>query len=75
MTTTEALAEEDETEVSTMTTEALAEESEETTRQSERLRRRRCRCFYGLRVFTTRTAASSEKDGPAELATTKEESA
>ena len=37
MTTTEALAEEDDTKVSTTTTEALAEEAEETTRLRKRL--------------------------------------
>ena len=56
----EALAEEDEPEVSTMATEASSEESENTTRPSEHLRWRRRRCVYGIRVSTTMTTASAE---------------
>ena len=43
----------DASEVSTTTMEASYEEAEETTHPSERLRRRRRRCVYCLRVLTT----------------------
>ena len=56
-TTTEASAEEDEPEVLTTTMEASIEEAEDTTRPSERLRRRRRRCVYRLRVLTTTASA------------------
>ena len=59
-TTMEASEEEYDPEVSTTTTEALAKESEETTRPSEHLRRRKRRCVYGLRAFTTTAVASAE---------------
>ena len=59
-TTTEASAEEDEPEVLTMTTETSYEEAEEKTLPSERLQMRRRRCVYGLRVFMTTPASSSE---------------
>ena len=50
-TTTEALAEEDEPEVSMTKTEASIKDSEDTMRPSERLQRWSCRCVYGLRVL------------------------
>ena len=59
-TTTQALAEKYEPDVLTMTTEASIEEAEYTTRPSERLRRQRRLCIYGLRVLTTTTASSEE---------------
>ena len=59
-TTTEASAEEDEPKVSMTTTEASAKKAEETTRPSERLRRRRRQYVYGLRVFTTTTVSLAE---------------
>ena len=59
-TTTEASAEEDDPEVSTMTTYASDEELEETKSPSELLRWQRRRCVYGLRVLTTMTASSAE---------------
>ena len=59
-TTMEASAAEDDTKVSTTTPEASIEEAEYAMRLSERLRRRRRRCVYGLRVLTTTTEASAE---------------
>ena len=52
MTTTEASAEEDEPEVSTMTTDASIEEAEDTTRLSECLRRVNVYDDGGDGVFT-----------------------
>ena len=72
---TEASTEEDYPKVSTTITEASAEEAEDTTRPSEHLRRRWCRCVYGIRVLTKTTAASAEYDGPADSATTAKASA
>ena len=44
-----------------MTTDASIEEEKDTTRLSERLQRRRRRCFYGqLEVSTMTTAALEE---------------
>ena len=60
VTTTEVSAEEDEPEVLMTTTEASIEEAEDIMLPSERLRRRRRRCIYGLRVLMMTTAASAE---------------
>ena len=59
-TTTEASVEEDEPEILTTTTEASIEKVEDTMPPSERLRRWRRWCVYGLRVLTTTTVASEE---------------
>ena len=59
-TTAEASSEENDPEVSTTKTEASIEEGEDPTCPSERVRRRRRRCVYGLRVLTTTTAAREE---------------
>ena len=59
-TTMEALTEEDDPKVLTTTTEASIEEAEYTMRPSERLRWRRRRCVYGIRVLTTTMAALVE---------------
>ena len=69
-TTMEASEEEDEPEVLKNITEALVEEAEEATRPSERLRRQRRRCVYGIRVLTTKTVASAEGVAPEYLVTT-----
>ena len=55
-----ALSEEDDPKVLTTTIESLAEEEEETISPSERLRQRRLRCVYWLRVLTTTTAALAD---------------
>ena len=60
VTTTEASAEEDKPKVSTTTTDSSLEEAEYKTRLSERLRRWRRRCVYGIRVLTTTMAALEE---------------
>ena len=75
MTTIEALAEEDESEVSTMTMEASTGDAEEATRPSECLRRQRRRCDYGTRSLTTTTVDSTEEDGTKDSATMTEASA
>ena len=59
-TTIEALSEEDELEVLTMTTEASIEEAEDTTRLSEPLKPQGRRCVYRQRVSTTATAELAE---------------
>ena len=57
---TEALAEEDETEVSTMKTEVSIEEAENKTHPGKHLQRWRHRGVYGLRVLTIMTAALAD---------------
>ena len=59
-TMTKALAEEDEPKFLMTTTEVSIEEAEDKTRPSERLRRWRCRCVYGISVLKTTMAALEE---------------
>ena len=58
-TSTEALEEEDDPEVSTITMEASIEEAEDITRLSERFQQQRRRCVYGNPEVSTATPEAS----------------